>query len=281
MERALTTEEANTRILIASSPDPKTCERYLDSFQQRHPEYYARLSASSSGLQYLAAVFSYSRFLSEALLQFPEWISIFDAEDLYRVLTVEDLKRRLELSLEHHAGTPPARSLALFRRRELLRILIRDVVGHASLPEITEEISNLADAILDVTYRRIRASLEARYGKPRCGSTDMGPSACFSVIALGKLGGRELNYSSDIDLMFVYSGNGATDGQRKHHAIRSSSRSSPTSIPICSRRIHPMGPVIVLICGYGPMDGSGKFAFLSTARRPTTNRAAATGNCRC
>lgn len=212
MERALTTEEANTRILIASSPDPKTCERYLDSFQQRHPEYCARLNASSSGLQYLAAVFSYSRFLSEALLQFPEWISIFDAEDLYRVLTVEDLKRRLELSLEHHSGAPPARSLALFRRRELLRILIRDVVGHASLSEITEEISNLADAILDVTYRRIRASLEARYGKPRS-DDGHGSESCFSVIALGKLGGRELNYSSDIDLMFVYSANGATDGR--------------------------------------------------------------------
>ena len=167
MERALTTEEANTRILIASSPDPKTCERYLDSFQDRHPEYCARLNASSSGLQYLVAVFSYSRFLSEALLQFPEWISIFDAEDLYRVLTVEDFKLRLESSLEAPLRRSPARSLALFRRRELLRILIRDVVGHASLSEITEEISNLADAILDVTYRRIRASLEARYGKPR------------------------------------------------------------------------------------------------------------------
>ena len=157
MERALTTEEANTRILIASSPDPKICERYLESFQERHPEYYPRVSASSSGLQYLVAVFSYSRFLSEALLQFPEWISIFDAEDLYRVLTVEDFKQRLESSLEQHAATPPARSLALFRRRELLRILIRDVVGHASLSEITEEISNLADAILDITYRRIRS----------------------------------------------------------------------------------------------------------------------------
>jgi glutamate-ammonia-ligase adenylyltransferase len=214
MERALTTEEANTRILIASSPDPETCERYLESFQQRHPEHYARLNALSSGLQYLAAVFSYSRFLSEALLQFPEWISIFDAEDLYRVLTVEEFKQRLESSLEHHTGAPPARSLALFRRRELLRILIRDVVGHASLSEITEELSNLADAILDVTYRRIRASLEARYGKPRSDDGN-GTESCFSVIALGKLGGRELNYSSDIDLMFVYSTNGVTDGEER------------------------------------------------------------------
>ena len=101
----------------------------------------------------------------------------------------------------------------VFRRRQLLRILLRDVMAHASLPEIVEEISNLADAILDMTYRRIRRTWstiwdtawvqQSRWRQPPCG---------MSVIALGKLGGRELNYSSDIDLMFVYSGNGVTDG---------------------------------------------------------------------
>jgi glutamate-ammonia-ligase adenylyltransferase len=82
-------------------------------------------------------------------------------------------------------------------------------MAHASLPEAAEEISNLADAILDCSYRRIRYSLVQRYGTPRC---EDGEACGFSVIALGKLGGRELNYSSDIDLMFVYSGNGYTDG---------------------------------------------------------------------
>ena len=188
--------------------------RYLETFQNRCPEHYKWLSATPSGLQYLLAVFSHSRFLSDALLQFPHWIdTLLEAGDLYRVLSVEDFVHRLDTSLDGD-GPPAARSLALFRRRELLRILIRDVQGHATLPEVTEEISNLADAILDVTYRRIRASLELRFGKPRCaGSSGIAEECGFSVVALGKLGGRELNYSSDIDLMFIYSGNGHTDGE--------------------------------------------------------------------
>ena len=90
----------------------------------------------------------------------------------------------------------------------MFRILIRDGLGHATISETTEELSNVADTILDVSYRRIRAELVRRYGVPRHKGEECG----FSVIALGKLGGRELNYSSDIDLMFVYGGNGDTDG---------------------------------------------------------------------
>ena len=63
-------------------------------------------------------------------------------------------------------------------------------------------------------HTAVFAKSGARYGMPGCISPDGGSRPCgMSVIALGKLGGRELNYSSDIDLMFVYSGNGVTDGQ--------------------------------------------------------------------
>ena len=214
MERTLPTFDTNSRILISSSPDPKSCERYLSNFQHTQPESYERLSATASGLQYLIAVFSYSRFLSEAVLQNPDWLeSLVNSPELERVLSADDYKLRLESCLGQEDGIPPARLLAVFRRRQLLRILLRDVMGHATLPEIVEDISNLADAILDVAYRRIRANLEQRYGTPSCTDSQGGNHPCgMSVIALGKLGGRELNYSSDIDLMFVYSGNGATDG---------------------------------------------------------------------
>jgi [glutamine synthetase] adenylyltransferase / [glutamine synthetase]-adenylyl-L-tyrosine phosphorylase len=214
MERTTTTDQINTRILVSASPDPKSCDRYLQSFQHRHSALFEKLSASSSGLQYLIAVFSYSRFLSEALLQFPEWIEpLVNSTELYRVLSAEEFKLRLDEAIGQADRLPTARELALFRRRELLRILVRDVLAHGSLTEIVEEISNLADAILDVTYRRLRTALELRFGKPRCLDAAGQPEECgFSVIALGKLGGRELNYSSDIDLMFLYSGNGQTDG---------------------------------------------------------------------
>lgn len=189
--------------LLSSSADPETASRYLDEFERRHPAAAKRLIASSSGLQALVAVFSNSRFLAEEILQHPEWI-----ED---ILATGELHRSLP------AGEIIADSteLAVFRRRQLLRILIRDVLGLAAISEITEEISDLADVILNAAYRRIREDLVRRYGAPFEIDPDGAPRPSgMSVIALGKLGGRELNYSSDIDLMFVYSGNGRTNGEQ-------------------------------------------------------------------
>ena len=81
------------------------------------------------------------------------------------------------------------------------------------MAETTEELSNLADAILEVTLRRVRAELAERHGPPLAGLEGGAPrEAGFAVISLGKLGGRELNYSSDIDLMFVYEAEGETGG---------------------------------------------------------------------
>lgn len=109
-------------------------------------------------------------------------------------------------------GVPPPVELARFRRRQILRIMLRDVLGIAPLPEVTGELSCLADVMLDVTYERIHEELCGRYGEPL---DEHGSPAHFSVIALGKMGAEELNYSSDIDLMFVYSANGETSGQHK------------------------------------------------------------------
>jgi glutamate-ammonia-ligase adenylyltransferase len=157
-------------------------------------------------VQTLVAVFSYSRFLSEAVLVHPDWLEdLIASGELDRHLSGEDYQERLETALEG-AGVPLPLELAAFRRRQMLRILLRDVMGLCTLPETTEELSNLADAILDVCFRRIRAELALRHGPPGCG---------FSILALGKLGGRELNYSSDIDLMFLYGHNGETEGPNR------------------------------------------------------------------
>src|SRR5262249_28364875 len=128
----------------------------------------------------------------------------------YRALTAEDFEHRLVDFLgEDGAGVPAAAHLARFRRKQLLRIMLRDVLGVASLAEVTGELSSLADAVLDLAYRHIRDQFVSRHGQPRLLD---GTPCGFSVIALGKLGGEELNYSSDIDLMFVYGGAGETDG---------------------------------------------------------------------
>jgi glutamate-ammonia-ligase adenylyltransferase len=134
-----------------------------------------------------------------------------------RTLSAGEFKKRLATFLKRQPRKIlEALSLALFRRQQILRILSRDVLGLCALSETTEELSNLADAILDVSYKRIRADLIERHGVPRCSDENGESRECgMSVIALGKLGGRELNYSSDIDLMFVYAANGETDGPNR------------------------------------------------------------------
>jgi [glutamine synthetase] adenylyltransferase / [glutamine synthetase]-adenylyl-L-tyrosine phosphorylase len=200
------------KMLLASAADPDAAVHYLVSLKQHREDAFRKLVQAPGELNHFIAVASYSRFLSEELLQNPQWLE--EVTGMSRILTAAEYKKRLGKFLKDQPEDKPlALSLALFRRQQILRILLRDVRGLGSLTETTEELSNLADAILHVSYKRIRADLVARHGTPRYVDENGDARECgMSVIALGKLGGRELNYSSDIDLMFVYAANGDTDG---------------------------------------------------------------------
>ncbi len=207
-------EQDQLKVLLASAADPDAAIHYLVSLKQHQPDAFTRLMQTPSVLKYLITVASFSRFLSEEILQNPAWLE--EVGGMSRALTASEYKKRLGRFIKSQPGGKPlALSLALFRRQQILRILLRDVLGLGSLSETTEELSNLADAILHISYKRIRADLVARHGTPRHVDEDGEVRECgMSVIALGKLGGRELNYSSDIDLMFVYAANGETDGEQ-------------------------------------------------------------------
>ncbi len=195
-------------LLLSSSPAPEQGLQYFARLHERHPSWFQRLTRSTSGLRYLIAVFGYSHFLSEEILRHPEWADqLLESGNLQPVLTAEQMHEMLEAELP--PGLPPPLEFARFRRRQLLRILIRDMLGLGTLPEITGELTALADTIVETAYDRIRQQLVAECGVPL---TRTGEESHFSVIALGKMGGNELNYSSDIDLMFVYQANGETSG---------------------------------------------------------------------
>ena len=98
-----------------------------------------------------------------------------------------------------------------YRHRELLRIGYRDIVLGEPLEEITASISDLADCLVDVALTIAYRRRAARTGDPR---TADGKLSRLVILAMGKLGGRELNYSSDIDLIVVYDQDGQTDGRR-------------------------------------------------------------------
>lgn len=201
--------------LVESSVDPERVSRYISEFLSRRAETLDLLGSDPGRLHWLITIFNFSRFLSEELLFHPEWL--FTVSEIDRPFSVADYNERLSGFLnERQVTSPTALDLALFRRKELLRLVIRDGLSLGTLPELTEELSNLADAILASALRKVMSELTERHGSPLLHDpSDINVPATFAVIALGKLGGRELNYSSDIDLMFLYSGNGETSGPEK------------------------------------------------------------------
>ena len=200
--------------LLSVSPDPDRVVHGMATLKREKPDVFAAILETPRGPHRMRAVFAWSRFLSEEVIQHPEWL--LNVPDADRVRSTDEYIAELEQALgSAESGPPDMLVFAQFRRRAILRILIGDVLGLATLPETTEQLSNLADAILEVSFRRIRDSLVRRHGTPRYYDEEGVLRECgFAVIALGKLGGRELNYSSDIDLMFVYTANGETDGDQ-------------------------------------------------------------------
>jgi [glutamine synthetase] adenylyltransferase / [glutamine synthetase]-adenylyl-L-tyrosine phosphorylase len=125
---------------------------------------------------------------------------------------VQPVRLRLQEALRDAADEPAfMRELRLFRNRELARIALRDIAGWAALDETLGALSDLADAACDAALRFAETRLQLRHGTPR---GEDGAAALPVVLGMGKLGGRELNFSSDIDLIFVYSEGGETDGAR-------------------------------------------------------------------
>ena len=101
--------------------------------------------------------------------------------------------------------------LRWLRHRELVRIVWRDLAGLASVTETLVELSAVADAAICAGINWATSVLEVQYGKPRCAD---GSVASLVVLGMGKLGGHELNFSSDVDLIFCFTEHGETDGKR-------------------------------------------------------------------
>ncbi|MBL8272112.1 bifunctional [glutamate--ammonia ligase]-adenylyl-L-tyrosine phosphorylase/[glutamate--ammonia-ligase] adenylyltransferase, partial [Steroidobacter sp.] len=122
------------------------------------------------------------------------------------------LAQEIEARVRGESDADLMESLRRFRRRHMVRIAWRDIAGWATLDETLHDLSKLADVCIDLVNRRMYAALVARYGTPR--GAESGEVQTLMVLGMGKLGGRELNYSSDIDLILLYPEDGETDGAR-------------------------------------------------------------------
>ncbi len=200
--------------LIRDLPDQQGARLFLERLQQEHPRAYQNLIREPGLLSDAATLAAWSPLLATTLEQNPDYFPWLLRERANpRVRTCDELKESLARFALTNSSVSPQVLLARFRRRELLRIYLHDIRRTHTLVETTEELSNLADAILDFALSLARQDLDNRYGSPR-NTDERGRSAPaeFCIVALGKLGSFELNYSSDIDLVFIYSDEGTTSG---------------------------------------------------------------------
>ncbi|MBI4588592.1 MAG: bifunctional [glutamate--ammonia ligase]-adenylyl-L-tyrosine phosphorylase/[glutamate--ammonia-ligase] adenylyltransferase [Candidatus Rokubacteria bacterium] len=158
----------------------------------------------------LATLGGGSQFLSDTLRRHPTFLPWLLEPAAMRQWAKDDLAQELARDLAPFARPQARRNvLRRFKYRHLLRIGSRDLLGDADLTVTTEELSRLADVCLDAAWRMGEEELRSQHGTPL---TPAGDESGLAVIGMGKLGGEELNYSSDIDLIFVYSEDGETSG---------------------------------------------------------------------
>ena len=209
LERRLGARLSDVAGLAQMAPDPDLAlagvERYLDA---------ADLPADPDLLEALVLLCGASRLAHKWFSKEPallrraarsRWTGRMRPErDSLRVLA----RAARRLAPEDAAGLH--RLLRRFAARETARIALRDL-RRARVSEVTRELSGLATACLDVAIRFHERRLRARHGAP-AGMAEREPGAGFCALAMGKLGARELNFSSDIDLIYVYGAEGNTTG---------------------------------------------------------------------
>jgi len=177
------------------------------------PDIRDALATDPNLARELGQVLACSPYVGDVLERYPDTLqSLVESGRLRRPLAARELQERLAASLDGVSGAHAfEKALRVFRHCELVRIGWRDLRQLASLEETLGELSALADAAICAAVDRARAELEDKYGVPR---SEGGDPVDFAVIGMGKLGGRELNFSSDVDLIFLFSEHGQTDGER-------------------------------------------------------------------
>lgn len=193
---------------LACSANVDQAVLQMEGLLQRHQtEATAAFESSSLALRACVALFGSSQWLGQTLLQNPDLLQLFARPmGLEPERRIEDFREQFaRFRLRSHESALPV-LLARFKRREYVRIFTRELLGLASVSEITGEISALSDVMIERALEHCESELRRQYqGWPQLRS-ERGRvyPARFAVLALGKLGGNELNYSSDVDLLYLY-----------------------------------------------------------------------------
>jgi glutamate-ammonia-ligase adenylyltransferase len=193
--------------LLSDCPDPDSALLLFDRLLSEGSSETLRVIESHPFLaHYAIAVFGNSRYLGETLVRNPDLLQTFIREKkLDQSFSHDEFSEALARFRSRSFERDVSLLLSRFKRREYVRIMLRDALRIAPLAETTGEISALSDVLIQDALREAESGIEKRFGLPQHVDTQgRAVTTPFAVLSLGKLGGNELNYSSDIDLLFLY-----------------------------------------------------------------------------
>jgi glutamate-ammonia-ligase adenylyltransferase len=193
--------------LLAECPDPDSALLLFERLvNDSSTEVVPLFDQHNSLAHYALVVFGHSRFLGETLIQSPDLLQSFLREkNLDRSFSRDEFHESLARFRSRSFETDVSLLLARFKRREYVRIMLRDVLKIAPLAESTAEISALADVLIEEALREADSRLQRLYDTPRhLDAEGRLVDTPFAILSLGKLGGSELNYGSDVDLMYIF-----------------------------------------------------------------------------
>jgi glutamate-ammonia-ligase adenylyltransferase len=211
--------DAQIRQILDWSGEPDKAHQDFEQFIAHYLDKTGRpFDLEPVNAKRLLSIFGNSHFLSQFLIQNPEEAdTVVSSPCIETDKTLKDFHKDLShsfktlssLSLEEFG-----KKIRFYKYRELLRLTVKDLSQAAGLESVLGELSDLAIAIIQTSLKFLMHPMEKEWGKPYVRSEGEKKQACgFAVIAQGKLGGHELNYSSDVDLQYIYrSDEGGVEG---------------------------------------------------------------------
>jgi len=200
--------------LMPRCPDPDMALNNLERFLSQPAgtqQLPSLLESRARGLEMLLQLLGTSQAFGDLLTANPDALDMLRVP-LRRSPSAKELQDQLQAEVDAaYEDSSVLRAFRRFRQTQVLRIGTNDIIRDRPLEEVTRDISRVADAALEVALTTALRHLGNKFGQPH---TADGRPARGVVLAFGKHGGEELNYSSDIDLMFVYDDDGATRGRR-------------------------------------------------------------------
>lgn len=206
--------------LLPRSPNPETALLHFREFifhlfqRPNWPDELASVERPEV-LSALARVLGVSDFLWEDFLRM-QYAALFPVVRDVEALRTAKSRDQLEAELKRLLASPDIdwrASLNAFKDRELFRIDMRHILGMtAEFWDFAAELTELAEVVIQEALAQCQAELRSQYGDPR---QEDGAVCPLVICALGKFGGRELGFASDIELMFLYDGVGTTDGSKR------------------------------------------------------------------